>query len=166
MRRASIQDVEGNGCHARLMSVPVSAILNMAQPAEERSVPFGRFQIYAVGGQRLERRSTSPSFSSRPPRAMLAGSTISKFKSQPVLAPDTRQTRAAIVAPRIAPDRGDPGRSHGAVPARPGPLSASHPDDVLVLAGTAAAGPAILPGRGQGDLQPAAGHVRCGRVCE
>jgi hypothetical protein len=24
----------------------------------------------------------------------------------------------------------------------------------------------ILPGRGQGDLQPAAGHVRCSRVCE
>jgi len=70
---------------------------------------------------------------------------------------------------RRAPDRPGPGRSgaeSGAVPARPGPLSASHPDDVLVLAGTAAAGPAILPGRGQGDLQPAAGHVRCGRVCE
>jgi len=24
----------------------------------------------------------------------------------------------------------------------------------------------ILPGRGQGDLQPAAGHLRCSRVCE
>ena len=24
----------------------------------------------------------------------------------------------------------------------------------------------ILPGRGRGDLQPAAGHVRCSRVCE
>jgi hypothetical protein len=37
-----------------------------------------------------------------------------------------------------APDRGDPGRSHGAVPARPGPFSASHPGDGLILAGTAA----------------------------
>jgi len=102
------------------MSVPVSAILNMAQPAEERSVPFGCFQIYAVGGQRLERRSTSPSFSSRPPRAMLAGSTISKFKSQPVLAPDTRQTRAAIVAPRIARTGAIRGGVMGL--SRPGPV--------------------------------------------
>ena len=38
------------------MSVPTSPqILNMAEPAEERSFPFGRFQIQAVGGQRLGR---------------------------------------------------------------------------------------------------------------
>jgi hypothetical protein len=46
------------------------------------------------------------------------------------------------------------------------PVRFSRPAGVLLRFDRAAAGPAILPGRGQGDLQPAAGHVRCGRVCE
>jgi DNA invertase Pin-like site-specific DNA recombinase len=59
------------------------------------------------------------------------------------------------------------GRQPGATDKKPRrPVRFSRPAGVLLRFDRAAAGPAILPGRGQGDLQPAAGHVRCGRVCE
>jgi DNA invertase Pin-like site-specific DNA recombinase len=59
------------------------------------------------------------------------------------------------------------GRQPGATDKKPRrPVRFSRPAGVLLRFDRAAAGPAILPGRGQGDLQPAAGHVRCSRVCE
>jgi hypothetical protein len=66
--------------------------------------------------------------------------------------------------------RPGPGRSHGAVPAGPGPLSASHPGDVLILAGTAALLPGSQAGAGQadprGELRVVAASSEAARLLE
>ena len=119
---------------------------HMAEPAEERSFPFGRFQICAVGGHPIGRTIYLPSFSSQPPRAMVAG-LLSPIQVSAGTGPGTRQVRAAIVA--CPPRTGRSGaESWGCTgPAR---RALRHPGDVLILAGTAA----LLP-----CSQASAGHT-------